>query len=77
MLSFRITHVGLLVLEKKIFAGFLLYMGVAVIFRSPYPYRLHKKFGFDWLSGFEEEDVLVLWTTDGRTTDGRKSMSIL
>ena len=26
-------------------------------FRSPYPRRLHIKFGFDWLSGFREEDV--------------------
>ena len=43
-------------------------------FRSPYPRRLHIKFGFDWPSGFGEEDV---WncerrtTDDGRTTDGR------
>ena len=26
-------------------------------FRSPYPWRLHTKFGFDWPSGFVEEDV--------------------
>ena len=26
-------------------------------FRSPYPRRLHIKFGFDWASGFGEEDV--------------------
>ena len=26
-------------------------------FRSPYPRRLHIKFGFDWPSGFREEDV--------------------
>ena len=26
-------------------------------FRSPYPRRLQIKFGFDWASGFEEEDV--------------------
>ena len=24
---------------------------------SPYPMRLNIKFGFDWLSGFREEDV--------------------
>ena len=43
-------------------------------FRSPYPSRLKIKFGFDWASGFWEEDV---WnclrrrrTDDGRTTDG-------
>ena len=26
-------------------------------FRSPYPKRLHIKFGFDWPSGFGEEDL--------------------
>ena len=26
-------------------------------FLSPYPRRLHIKFGFDWPSGFREEDV--------------------
>ena len=26
-------------------------------FRSPYPRRLHLKFGFDWASVFREEDV--------------------
>ena len=26
-------------------------------FRSPYPRRLHIKFGFDWPSGFGEEDL--------------------
>ena len=26
-------------------------------FRSPYPRRLHIKFGFDWPSGFGGEDV--------------------
>ena len=24
---------------------------------SPFPWRLHMKFGFDWPSGFSEEDV--------------------
>ena len=24
---------------------------------SPYPRRLHTKFGFDWQSGFREEDL--------------------
>ena len=27
------------------------------LFRSPYPRRLHIKFGFDWPSGFGEEDL--------------------
>ena len=26
-------------------------------FRSPYPRRLHIRFGFDWPSGFGEEDL--------------------
>ena len=26
-------------------------------FRSPYPRRLHIKFGFDWPSGFGEENL--------------------
>ena len=26
-------------------------------FRSPYPRRLHIKFGFDWPSGFREEGL--------------------
>ena len=26
-------------------------------FRSPIPLRLHMKFGFDWPSGFGEEDL--------------------
>ena len=43
------------------------FMGVAAIlvvtwtiyinFRSPFPRRLHIKFGFDWPSGFSGEDV--------------------
>ena len=52
--------------------------------RSPYPRRLHIKFGFDWTSCFWEEDLWALWTdgrTDGRRTDGRtdgrRTMSIL
>ena len=46
-------------------------------FRSPYPMRLHIKFGFNWSSSFREEDVLNCerrTTDDGRrrtTTDGR------
>ena len=47
-------------------------------FHSPSPRRLHIKFGFDWPRGFGEEDLWALWTTtDGRTTDGRRTMSIL
>ena len=36
---------------------------------SPFPRRLHIKFGFDRPSRFREEDVWALWTTT--TTDGR------
>ena len=49
------------------FLRFLPYMGMAAIlvltwtiyinFRSPFPRRLHIKFGFDWPSGFRGEDV--------------------
>ena len=34
-------------------------------FRSPDPWRLHMKFGFDWPSGFGEEDLWKWWTDDG------------
>ena len=62
------VEIGLLVPEKKIFEGFLSYMDCGghlghvtqmprTNFRSPYPRRLHIKFGFDWPSGFREEDV--------------------
>ena len=37
-------------------------------FHSPYPWRLHMKFGFDWPSGFGEED-LWKWWTNSRTTE--------
>ena len=30
---------------------------IYITFRSPFPRRLHIKFGFDWPSGFREEDV--------------------
>ena len=43
--------------------------------RSPDPWRLHMKFGFDWPSGFGEED-LWKWWTDGQTTDVRRSISL-
>ena len=56
------VEIGSPVPEKKVFEGFLPYMGVAVKmprtkFRSPYPRRLHIKFSFDSASGFREEDV--------------------
>ena len=39
-------------------------------FRSPFPSRLHIKFGFDWQSGFRGEDVQTLLITT-TTTDAR------
>ena len=41
---------------------------------SPYPWRIHTNVGFDWLSGFGE-DNLKLWTDDNN--DGRRSIGIL
>ena len=79
MPSFKI--IGLLVLEKSSFKVFTIYghgghLGhvtwtIYIIFRSPFPRRLHIKFGFDWSSSFRGED-LCKWWTDGRTTDGRR-----
>ena len=76
MPSFKI--IGFLVLEKKIFKIFTIYghgghLGhvtwtIYINFRSPFPRRFHIKFGFDWPSGFREEDLL----NGGRTTDGRR-----
>ena len=34
------------------------------------PKEAHIGFGFDWPSGFGEEDLCALWT-DGRSDDGR------
>ena len=57
------------VLEKKNFEGFLPYKGmVAILVMCPgllrnklvppsYRLMLHIKFGFDWPSGFREEDL--------------------
>ena len=56
------------VLEKKIFEGFLLYMGncghlghvtwiIYIHIDYPFLLMLHIKFGFDWPSGFRGDDV--------------------
>ena len=67
--------IGPLVLEKKIFEGFLIYTGrrgghlghvtetSRTNFRSSIPLRLHMKFGFDRPSGFREEGLRKSWTT--------------
>ena len=51
------VEIGPPVPEKKIFEGFLPYMGVvANLNKLPhYPRRLHIEFGFDRASGFEED----------------------
>ena len=57
------------VLEKKIFEGFLPYMGILghlghvtwiIYIHIDYPFllMLHIKFGFDWLSGFRGDGCL-------------------
>ena len=56
-----------MVLEKKMFKVFTIYrhgghLGhvtwtIYINFRSPFPRRLHTKFGFDWPSGFRGEDL--------------------
>ena len=61
--------------EKKIFKGFYIYgrgghfghvtWAIYTNFGSPYPRRLHIKFGFDWPSGFRGRR-----RTDGRRLDG-------
>ena len=59
--------IGLLVLEKRIFKVFTInghggHLGhvtwtIYINFRSPFPEKVHMKFGIDWPSGFREEDV--------------------
>ena len=63
--SFKI--IGIPVLEKKIFKAFFIYghgghLGyvtwtIYINFLFPFPRRLHIKFGFDWPSGFREEQL--------------------
>ena len=65
MPSFKI--IGLLVLEKKILKGFAIYshcghlghvtLTIYINFHSLFLRMLDIKFGFDWPSGFREEDV--------------------
>ena len=62
-------EIGPPVLEKKIFEGFLPYMGIKcghlghvtwiIYIHIDYPFllMLHIKFGFDWSSGFRGDDV--------------------
>ena len=82
MPSFKI--IGLPVLEKKILKLFTIYglgghLGhvtwtIYINFCSPFPRRLHIKFGFDWPGGFRGGG-LKLWTDDD--DDVRRTMGIL
>ena len=63
----RFKIIGLLVLEKKILKAFAIYshgghlghvtLTINTNFHSLFLKMLHIKFGFDWPSGFREEDV--------------------
>ena len=61
----NISLILLVVLEKKIFEGFLPYLGhlefriktILAIFHSPSASMLHMKFGYIWPSGFRGEVV--------------------
>ena len=67
MIHTKAQVIGPLVPEKKIFEGFLHILAwwpswscdqmPQTNFRSPDPWRLHMKFGFDWPCSFEEEDL--------------------
>ena len=62
MLHAKFKIIGHLVLEKKIFKVFTIYghgghlghvtLTIYINFRSPFPRRLHIKFGVDWPSDF-------------------------
>ena len=81
--------IGPLVPEKKILWVFTIYgrdgrLGHVTHmprtnFSSPYPRRLHIKFGFG--QAVSEEKMIEIvddgQTTDGRTTDGRRNLGIL
>ena len=40
-----------------------------------YPLRLHNRSGFDWSSGFWEEDVWRVWTMDGWMKESANTIS--
>ena len=52
---------------------------IYINFRSPFPRRLHIKFGFDWSSGFREERrfKVVNNDDDDNNEDGHRNMGIL
>ena len=63
--------IGPLVLGQKIYKVFAIFnhgghLGhvtwiIYINFHSPVLRMLHMKFGFDWPSGFREEDLRILW----------------
>ena len=66
------AKIGPPVLVKKIFEGFLPFMGMAPILfmwpiGSPFLQMLQIKFGFDWPSGFREENLSKCERTDAHT----------
>ena len=56
VLPFRGVNCGLIPYGRVGHLGHVTWMS-RTNFRSPYPRRLHIKFGFDWPSGFGGEDV--------------------
>ena len=44
---------------------------IYINFHSPFPRKIHMKFGFDWPSGFRGEDLWKIRTDDDRRTDAR------
>ena len=46
---------------------------IYINFRSPFPRRLHMKFGFDWSSGFRGEEVWKCGRTTTTTDDRRRT----
>ena len=73
--------------EKKILRFFTMYgrganLGhvtwhIHINFRFPFPWRLHRKFGFDWQSGFRKDPIenCGRTTTDGRTPEHGYTLS--
>ena len=50
---------------------------IYINFRSPFPRRLHIKFGFDRPGSFRREDFWKVWTQTDDDDDGRQTMGIL
>ena len=90
MLQPNFMDIGPPVLEKKIFKVLTIYRHgghlchvtwtVYTNLHSPFPRRLHIKFGFDWPSGFRRRCLKMVDDDDdddNNKDDGRRSMGIL